>query len=215
MADMTKPERGPRRWLIVMAKEPRCGAVKTRLARDIGAVAATRFYRHTLANISARLARDPRWRMLLAVSPDMAVGSPVWPCGTTLIPQGSGDLGARMQRVFDWLPPGPAIIVGTDIPEITAEKIAAAFCLLQRHDAVFGPAHDGGYWLAGLKRSPGVRRIFDHVRWSSAHTLTDTLANLKGACVALTQPLSDVDDGESHRRLGGAGSRIVLPYSSS
>jgi glycosyltransferase A (GT-A) superfamily protein (DUF2064 family) len=153
--------------------------------------------------------------MLLAVSPDMAVGSPVWPCGTTLIPQGSGDLGARMQRVFDWLPPGPAIIVGTDIPEITAEKIAAAFCLLQRHDAVFGPAHDGGYWLAGLKRSPGVRRIFDHVRWSSAHTLTDTLANLKGARVALTQPLSDVDDGESHRRLGGAGSRIVLPYSSS
>ncbi|MHA1165953.1 MAG: TIGR04282 family arsenosugar biosynthesis glycosyltransferase [Alphaproteobacteria bacterium] len=206
-----KPERGPRRWLIVMAKEPRCGAVKTRLARDIGAVAATQFYRMTLANVSARLARDPRWRTIIAVSPDTSINSAVWPCGTALIPQGLGNLGARMQRVFDWLPSGPAIIVGTDIPEISAEKIAAAFSLLRGHDAVFGPANDGGYWLVGLKRSPRVRRIFDHVRWSSPHALTDTQANLEGARVALTQPLSDVDEGKNHRRLSSAGSRIVMP----
>jgi len=213
MADMVKPERGERRWLVLMAKEPRCGAVKSRLARDIGAVAATGFYRHTLANVSRRLDGDPRWRTVIAVSPDTAVGSAVWPEGTARVRQGLGGLGARMQRVFDCLPPGPAIIIGTDIPEVSAEHIADAFRLLQRHDAVFGPADDGGYWLVGLKRSSRVRQIFANVRWSSAHALKDTLANLKGARVALAHPLSDVDDGESHRRWGAAGARVILPIS--
>ena len=211
MADLTKPEAGPRRWLVAMAREPRCGAVKTRLARDIGAVTATGFYRRTLANICRRLAHDPRWRMCLAVSPDLAIGSGIWPAGVLLIPQGPGDLGVRMQRVFDGLPPGPAVIIGTDIPQISAPHIAAAFRLLGSHDAVFGPAGDGGYWLAGLRRSPRVPAIFANVRWSSAHTLADTLANLKSASVALTETLCDVDDETSHRRLGPAGTRLILP----
>ena len=211
MADMIKPEAGPRRWLVVMAKEPRCGAVKTRLSHDIGAVAATGFYRRTLANVCQRLEGDPRWRMLIAVSPDRAVKTSIWPKNSTLIAQGPGDLGARLQRVFDWLPPGPAIIIGTDIPEISAQRIAAAFHLLGSHDAVLGPADDGGYWLVGLKRSPRVRRIFAGVRWSSAQTLADTLANLKDARVALTDSLGDVDDESSHHRLGSAGARAVLP----
>jgi len=211
MADTLKPEAGPRRWLVAMAKAPRCGAVKTRLARGIGAVAATGFARTTLANICRRLARDPRWRMVIAVSPDRSVETHVWPSGVPVIAQGAGDLGARMQRVFDALAPGPAVIIGTDIPQISARRIATAFRLLQGHDAVLGPADDGGYWLVGLKRSPRVRRIFADVRWSSAHTYADTLANLNGARVALAEPLGDVDDELSHRRLGRAGSRVVLP----
>ncbi len=211
MTELGKLEGGPRRWLVVMAREPRCGAVKTRLARDIGAVAATGFYRTTFTNVSRRLARDPRWRTIIAVSPDMAAVSPVWPRGAALIPQGPGDLGARLQRVLDWLPPGPAIIIGTDIPEISASRISAAFRLLHGHDAVFGPCDDGGYWMVGLRRSPRVRAIFGNVRWSSAHTLADTLANLKGARVAMTHSLADVDDGMSYRRLGKAGARVILP----
>ena len=211
MADMVKPERGNRRWLVLMAKEPRCGAVKSRLARDIGAVAATGFYRRTLANVCRRLNRDPRWHTIIAVSPDTAISSTVWPEGPALVPQGPGDLGARMQRVFDCLPPGPAIIIGTDIPQIGSGHIAAAFRALRGRDAVFGPANDGGYWLVGLERSPRVRQIFAGVRWSSVHTLKDTLANLEGARVALTHRLSDVDDGNSYRRLGTAGARVLLP----
>ncbi|GBE43766.1 2-phospho-L-lactate guanylyltransferase [bacterium BMS3Bbin10] len=211
MVEMARLEGGPRRWLVVMAKEPRCGAVKTRLSRDIGAVAATRFYRNIFANVCRRLVPDPRWRTIIAVSPDRATGSALWPEGAAIIPQGPGDLGARLQRVLDWLAPGPAIIIGTDIPEINAERIAAAFRLLRSHDAVFGPCDDGGYWMVGLRRSPRVRAIFADVRWSSAHTLADTRANLKGACVALTHPLEDVDDGASYRRLGAAGARVILP----
>ncbi len=227
MAELVKPDRGPRRWLVVMAKEPRCGAVKTRLARDIGAVAATQFYRRTLLNVSARLARDARWRTLIAVTPDSAIASPVWPHGAGLVAQGKGDLGARMQRVFDTLPPGPVVIIGADIPEIGASHIARAFRALGSssseaagqikgsHDAVLGPAQDGGYWLVGLRRTPRVPGMFANVRWSSAHTLADTLANLAGARVAMLEPLEDVDDGISHRRLGDTGSRIMLSYRSS
>ena len=215
MAEMVKPERGPRRWLVIMAKEPRCGAVKTRLARDIGAVAATQFYRRTLRGVSARLTRDMRWRTLIAVTPDSAIHAPVWPYGAGLVAQGEGDLGARMQRAFDCLPPGPIVIIGTDIPEISGRHIAQAFRKLGSNDAVLGPCDDGGYWLVGQRRSPRVRDMFAGVRWSSTHTLEDTLANLAGARVAMLEPLEDVDDGISYRRLGSAGSRIMLPYRSS
>lgn len=195
----------------MMAKEPRCGAVKTRLARDIGAVAATRFCRYTLASISARLVPDPRWRTLIAVSPDTAIESAVWPQGAGLIAQGPGDLGARMQRVFDRLPPGPGVIIGTDIPEISNRHIAGAFNALGSNDAVLGPCGDGGYWLVGIRRRPRVLPVFADVRWSSRHTLADTLANLEGLRVAMLEQLGDVDDGTSYRRLGSAGSGVILP----
>ena len=205
------PKAGPahRRWLVAMAKEPRCGAVKSRLARDIGAVAATGFYRHSFANVSARLAQDPRWHTLIAVSPDTAVQSPIWPRVFGLVPQGPGDLGVRMQRVFDRLPPGPAIIIGTDVPEITNSHIARAFAALGSNDAVIGPGEDGGYWLIGVRRSPNVPSVFLNVRLSSPDTLTDTLANLKGRKVAMMDTLGDVDDGRSYRKLGSIGSRVV------
>lgn len=210
MVDIVKGERGPRRWLVLMAKEPRCGAVKSRLARDIGAVAATRFYRRTLASISARLVPDARWRTLIAATPDTSIESALWPPEAALMEQGPGNLGARMQRVFDFLPPGPAVIIGTDIPEITCRHISHAFSALGSSDAVLGPCDDGGYWLVGLRRTPKVLDIFAGVRWSSPHTLGDTLANLEGRHVAMLEPLGDVDDGKSYRRLGSAGSRIVL-----
>lgn len=202
---------GASRWLVIMAREPRAGAVKTRLAHDIGTIAAVQFYRHALSHLLKRVSRDRRWKTVLAVTPDSALMSPVWPRDVLLLPQGQGDLGVRLQHIFDGLPPGPVIFIGTDIPEIQPSHIAEAFRRLGSHDAVLGPATDGGYWLVGQRRSPRTRRIFSGVRWSSAHTLEDTLANLGGASVAMLEPLEDVDDKESHRRLSDAGGRVVLP----
>jgi glycosyltransferase A (GT-A) superfamily protein (DUF2064 family) len=116
-----------------------------------------------------------------------------------------------MQSLFDGLPPGPVVIIGTDIPEISSRRIAKAFSSLGANDAVLGPCEDGGYWLVGLRRTPKTKPIFADVRWSSQHTLTDTLANLEGMRVAMLEHLSDVDDGESYRRVGGVASRLVLP----
>jgi glycosyltransferase A (GT-A) superfamily protein (DUF2064 family) len=117
-----------------------------------------------------------------------------------------------MQRIFDRLPPGPALIVGTDVPGITPSHIAHAFHLLGRHDAVFGPAADGGYWLVGLKRRPRVLRIFAGVRWSSPHALADTLANLRGRwSVAFIATLNDVDDVNGLAANAARFGRRVLP----
>lgn len=204
----------PFRWrLIVMAKEPVMGRVKTRLARDIGHTHALRFYRANIAAVLGRLAHDPRFMLCLAVAPDAAVATRALPCGLTRYQQGGGDLGSRMQRQFDTGHRGPTILVGTDIPGIRSDLIVRAFRLLGRHDAVFGPADDGGYWLVGLKRIPRVPRPFFNVRWSSAETLADTLANFDNARVATIGMLADVDDAAELSRQSAVIGRRILPAS--
>lgn len=188
--------------LIVMAKRPVAGAVKRRLAQGIGAAAAVRFYRTTLSHTLLRLGADPRWRTYLAVTPDLSLADACWPSATmvTRVPQGHGDLGARMQSLFDRMPPGPVVIVGSDIPAIRPRHIAHAFRLLGRADAVFGPAPDGGYWLVGLKRRPGRLVPFGNVPWSSEQTLSGTLTNLRGRILAFASTLNDVDTAEDYKR---------------
>jgi len=192
------------RHLVIMAKAPRLGRVKTRLAAGIGPVAAWTFYRLILTGTVRRLAGDRRWSTWLAVAPDGAVAERAWwPANTAVIGQGTGDLGARMQRVFERLSPGPVVIIGADIPGITCGHIAEAFQKLGRYDAVFGPAPDGGYWLIGLKRRPVVTQPFAGVRWSTEHALEDTLANLKGRRIGFLDTLDDVDDQAAYERWTG------------
>jgi uncharacterized protein len=191
---------GLQRHLVVFARFPRMGTGKRRLARDVGEIEACRFQRRMLATTLRRVGTDRRWITWLAVTPDR---SRPWPARFRVYPQGPGDLGRRMTTVARRLPRGPLIIVGSDIPGMTASVIARAFHLLGACDAVFGPAPDGGYWLVGLKRRPRVITPFAHVRWSSQHALTDTLANLKGASVGFVDALEDVDDGPALRRHRG------------
>lgn len=183
-----------RRHLVVMVKEPRPGQVKTRLARDIGQVSAAWWFRHQVAGLLRRL-EDPRWRLVVAVAPDReGMRSRVWPGHLLRIPQGTGDLGHRMGRIMRAMPPGPVCIVGGDIPGIRPRHVARAFRELGAHDAVFGPAPDGGYWLVGLKRTvPPPCTLFRQVRWSTPDALADSMASLRGASVALVDTLRDVD----------------------
>jgi rSAM/selenodomain-associated transferase 1 len=190
------------RHLVVFLKAPRLGQVKSRLAADIGALAALNFYRETSARLRRCLGRDRRWRLWLAVTPRAALAARFWDARLVRFDQGRGDLGDRMGRVFRELPPGPVVIVGSDIPEIAPRHVAAAFRALGRNDAVFGPARDGGYWLVGLRRSPRVpAELFAAVRWSSAHALADTRASLpRKFKVTLLEVLEDVDDGAAYAR---------------
>jgi rSAM/selenodomain-associated transferase 1 len=187
------------------------GRVKRRLAREIGASVAIRFYRCCLSHSVMRLAADRRWRCVLAVDRgrDPFMRLAISRRGLTLMPQGDGDLGRRMQRLFTRLPPGPVVIVGSDIPSIRPAHIAEAFKLLGEADAVLGPAPDGGYWLVGLKRSPRVPAAFASVRWSGPHAFADTLANLEGRRVALAARLSDVDTAEDLRREAARVERLI------
>ncbi|MFZ2018437.1 MAG: TIGR04282 family arsenosugar biosynthesis glycosyltransferase [Methyloceanibacter sp.] len=201
--------------LVIMAKSPRRGAVKRRLATEIGEDAALRFYRSCFSHSVMRLAADKRWLTVLAVAPDQDRSSPIVPSRPRVqrLPQGKGHLGQRMQRLFERLPPGPVIIVGSDIPAIRPSHIAHAFQLLGRADVAFGPARDGGYWLIGMKRIPRVLTPFASVRWSGPHALADTLVNLKGKRVAFAADLNDVDTHQDYRAEKVLAERLIAPPS--
>ena len=177
-----------------MVKEPRAGRVKTRLGRDIGLINATWWYRHQTRALLRRL-RDPRWSLVLAVAPDTAcVRSRDWPQDLPCIPQGAGDLGRRMARSLGRTT-GPTLLIGSDIPGVSKRHIARAFALLPSGGSIIGPATDGGYWLVGLDH-PRKRcaNLFNEVRWSTAHTLQDTLRTLPTP-TATANTLADVDRG--------------------
>jgi rSAM/selenodomain-associated transferase 1 len=192
-----------------MLKEPRPGRVKTRLGRDIGMIAAAWWFRHQTERLIRRL-QDPRWRLVLAVSPDReGLHSRVWPAHLPRMAQGRGNLGARMARAFGAQPPGPVCVIGADIPDLSRRHIARAFAALARADAVFGPAPDGGYWLVGLKQPrPFPAGLFGNVRWSSVHALADSIASIPGLRVALTDSLRDVDSIDD-LRMTAAGARAT------
>lgn len=185
------------RHLVIFARRPQIGVGKRRLAADVGDVEALRFARSSLDRLTRALGPDPRWRLWLAVSPDRPTA---WARTGTAIPQGAGDLGQRLTRLVDGLPPGPVVILGSDTPTVTRADVAEAFRTLGPARAVFGPATDGGYWLLGLRRGIGEQTPFGGVRWSTPDALSDTLANLQGSRVAMLREREDVDDGAALKR---------------
>jgi len=164
--------------VLVFAKAPDPGAVKTRLIPALGeggaAVLAARFARRTL-DTATRAAVGP---VVLVCAPDTI--HPFFEVcrrrhAVTLAPQGGGDLGERMHRAFAATLPtsGAAILVGTDTPDLHVDDLAdAARALRDGADVVLGPAEDGGYWLIGL-REP-VPALFDAMPWSTEDVLRVT-----------------------------------------
>jgi rSAM/selenodomain-associated transferase 1 len=191
------------RHLVLFIRAPQLGFGKRRLAEDIGDVATVRFERLMLALLLRRLARDRRWRLRIAVTPDIACRQARhWRRGVDVTGQGRGDLGIRMRRALAACPPGPVVLVGGDIPALAPVHIAAAFRLLGRHDFVFGPAEDGGFWLVGARHPRHLPAFFEEVQWSGPYALDDTLAGLPlRVTVGFVDRLADVDDGEAYRRL--------------
>ncbi|MEO7775077.1 MAG: TIGR04282 family arsenosugar biosynthesis glycosyltransferase [Steroidobacteraceae bacterium] len=187
--------------LIVFARAPVLGQVKTRLARDIGAPAALQWYSSLLDALLTRLQDSTLWQLQVAITPDNAAGAPIGPVpGTQVIPQGNGDLGERMARLLAQASSeAPMLIVGSDVPGLERFHVHTALAALQSHALTLGPATDGGYWLIGASTPPAAQ-LFTNVRWSSPHARGDTLANAQGIAVALLQELEDIDDLPAYQR---------------
>ena len=183
--------------VILMVRAPVAGAIKTRLAADIGSAEALRFYRGTTASIIRRLGNDPRWRMVLAVTPDRHCCARFWPTGMERLPQRQGSLGRRMLRLLGSPAGQAAVLIGSDIPDIRASDIADALRKVGRTKLVFGPSKDGGFWLIGRSAWPLPRKLFDDVRFSTEHALADALKNWN-APVGLVSSLSDVDSHKDY-----------------
>jgi rSAM/selenodomain-associated transferase 1 len=182
------------RQLFIMVKEPGAGRVKTRLGKDIGMVPAAWWFRHQAMSLIRKL-EDPRWKLTLAISPDVAaLSSRFWPEHISRVGQGRGDLGQRMTKLLQQGPPGPICIVGNDIPSISKKHIIQSFKALGESEWVFGPANDGGFWLVGTKGVSALSpALFKGVRWSSKNALKDSLSSIPSRRVAFIDWLSDVD----------------------
>lgn len=187
------------RHVILFARPPRYGCVKTRLARDIGKTETLRFYRNNVSRVLGRLKKMGSIKLTVALTPDNAVFDGVGPHfnNVPIIPQGHGDLGAKMARALNHQEIGPTVIIGSDIPDISPAYIEEAFSALHRNDAVFGPCDDGGYWLIGLKKlSSPPAGFLKKVDWSTSQALHQSVATLpKQWKVGYISTLDDIDDG--------------------
>ncbi|AMJ64812.1 TIGR04282 family arsenosugar biosynthesis glycosyltransferase [Hymenobacter sp. PAMC 26628] len=190
--------------LLIFAREPVLGRVKTRLAAGIGAEAALATYRQLLAlTAQAVAAAQVPATVWLAEAPALPFDStqprPEWPGLPWRVQPPAELLGARMAHAFGAAfeaGAGRAAIIGTDCPSLSAELLRQAFELLLTHDVVLGPAADGGYYLLGMnKLEPD---LFANKDWSTATVLPDTLADAArlGLRVAQLPTLHDVDSAE-------------------
>ena len=189
--------------IIIMAKTPTPGRVKTRLIPALGTHGAANLARKMLSYTTeqALLAQQQgcRLRVELSVSPDPAGVDWKWARANpalTLRKQASGDLGRRMHHAASAaIANGEyAILVGTDCPAVNAELLLHATAALERHDAVICPTADGGYALLGLRNAPWS--LFAEIPWSTRYVADITLTRFsdQGMRVLKLPTVRDIDE---------------------
>ena len=188
--------------LVIMARYPEAGAVKTRLARDLGPQGTLRLYRAFIDDLAGKfgpLSRPLIWYYLPASSPFSQLFSWRFPCR----PQSGSTLQERMLRIFEELFGegfDRVVVIGADVPHIPVDAVDEAFSLLDAVDVVLRPSSDGGYHLIGLA---APWDLFSRIPMSTDHVLRDTIerAVSMGLSVHCQAPSFDVDTIDDLRRL--------------
>ena len=194
--------------LVIFAKYPTPGKVKTRLARSIGAARAARLYRGFLKIILKKFAASPPAdRIVCAISPVSRVEqfAGEFPGANAYIAQADvADLGERMHIVFEQILTQGArkvVIIGSDSPNLPLQFVRQAFEALDAADVVLGPAEDGGYYLIGVRESHA--EIFRDIEWGTNRVLRQSISRIhnSGLRLSLLEPFYDVDDLHGLMRL--------------
>ncbi len=189
--------------LTILAKAPGPGA-KTRIAVTIGAARAEQLAEAFLRDTVAMALSGP-WQTHLAFSP--ASAQPLFQAlapATPLVVQPHADLGERILHAMAnaAVRGQPVVLIGTDTPDLPCEIIEQAFASLSHSDIVLGPAHDGGFYLIGARRSL-PKTIFSNIEWSTGTVFERTAGNARaqGLSLLTLQAWEDVDDEGSLNRL--------------
>ena len=192
------------RALLVFARNPVAGQVKTRLIPALGAEGAVAVYRRLLAGTLAAAHAANSDTLSLWIdqpSPNAELLDSIAAYDTDWHPQSSGDLGARMQHAFESSLAGHrhVVLIGSDCPEFSAAYLHQAFDALQRCDLVIGPASDGGYVLIGMNTSHAA--LFESIPWSTDRVLAVTRQRLAGLGLSCHElpALRDIDTADDLR----------------
>jgi uncharacterized protein len=198
----------------IFVKTPGLSPVKTRLAAALGAAEAEAWYRLAADAVAAVLARVPGVTVYWAVAEPHGSGAAQWP-GLPVLPQGEGELGARMGRVHAELLARHdfALLLGADTPQLDARLLMEAARWLNSPAArvVMGPARDGGFWLLGANRQPATEAWL-HAPCGRSDTASGFRAAFDelGAWLLLPE-LTDVDEaGDLGAMLGELGHAASL-----
>ncbi|MGA9538484.1 MAG: TIGR04283 family arsenosugar biosynthesis glycosyltransferase [Desulfobacterales bacterium] len=216
----------PREWLLIFTRYPEPGATKTRLIPLLGPEGAAKLQRqmteHLLSNISRLVRTRPLVVEIRFAGGDARLMRNWLGADFLYAAQGDGRLDQRMTialtAAFD-AGAKAAVLIGTDIPGITAEIIRRAFDALRRNDAVFGPAADGGYYLVGLREGVLKRALptlFAGLPWGTNRVLALSLERAAelALSVALLDALEDVDRPEDlavWERFAAPKISVVIP----
>ena len=201
-----------------MAKEPVPGRVKTRLCPPLSPREAADLYGAFLAD-TLSLVAGTGVKGFIACEPDGAGAffRDRAPSGMACIPQGPGDLGARLARISKQLFSSgfeQVLIVASDVPGMDPEHLSLAFASLDHADLVLGPCDDGGYYLIGT--CAHLPSLFAGIPWSTSGVLSKTreIAEGEGMSVSLLPSCSDIDIMQDLSRLARdleAGARASTP----
>ena len=179
--------------LLIFAKTPTKGQVKTRLAEYIGKTKALWVYKQLIQKTAAETEKFRGCKVVFyAGSPTHS--NSFFDDYTKKIQSGS-DLGERMAAGFNWgFSQGftKIVAIGTDLWDLELELLENAFKLLGSHEVVIGPANDGGYYLIGMNRM--IPQVFKEKKWGSNSVTSDTLKDLHTYRVGLLAEKKDIDD---------------------
>lgn len=168
--------------VLLFVKYPEKGEIKTRLNSGPGKIDEVELYKNFVLDLLITLNKI-KTRFYVCFYPENAKAKFVKWLGEKYyyMPQNGADLGARMKNCFIKAFSGKfrrVIIIGSDAPDLPCELIKYAFASLESHDAVIGPASDGGYYLLGFNFDKFVPEIFEGIEWSTNKVFRDTLAVL-------------------------------------
>lgn len=197
----------PESAIMVFAKAPVAGEVKTRLSGMLGARGAARLYASMVRHVLSMLADCALSPVQLWCAPDSQhpfFSSCRREFSVRLKSQAQGDLGQRMHRAFQFtLKSSPyALLIGTDVPELTGNMIKRSLLALKSgKDAVFIPAFDGGYVLVGLRKP--VRGLFSGIQWGSEDVMKETRERLRKHNMDWLElpPCGDIDTEKDLKRI--------------
>ncbi|HEY7835554.1 MAG TPA: TIGR04282 family arsenosugar biosynthesis glycosyltransferase [Ktedonobacterales bacterium] len=212
---MTPSNQPERRALVIVAKYPRSGAVKTRLAAALGVGGAATLYRAFLLDLAARFtpaaARDG-YALVWAHTPDPGDLRAVVGVEAQLLAQRGAELGERLYHIGQDLAARgctDVVIVSSDAPHLPASAVRDAFRALEHAatpSVALAPSEDGGYSLVGLRATPAAPDLFRGIEMSTPQVYAQTLerAAALGLAVIALPVIFDVDGPSDLRRLAAA-----------